>query len=505
MSAEQALADLQSVEACVDFLLVGSTPDHKLLQLVQATEGECYQITTLSEGFDCLESKGVISLAARRNGAPKPQYKRVAVDLTQVAAAPLIRAGQPQQTQSSATVKVMDSAAVTQAISATTSNSNQKRILGEIRKFQETALDQQLFTIFPGATRSDGVIDFLKVLMPGPANTPYEAGVFELLLEFPSDYPFRPPRVTFVTPIYHYAVSAQGRICCSILLDSWSPNLFFFTALRSVRETLFEDKDPSCELSLRSWLSELKRVNPKEYANNAQQFTEQEAKESLADASARILAGLPRPQSQTTSNVATAASPPPGSAGLQCLSPSQYSQLAVVSLASVVGSAAPSNAKEQRILADLKKLEEAKLGDCFQVFPGEQNTLGCAKVLMKGKQGTPYEGGVFELFLTFPPDYPFKAPSLRFVTPFFHFNVARDGAICCSVLLDGWSPSLSLVNLLSQVYADLMDENNPSEALRGDLLALRKADRTSYEQQAKAHMLQHARKGFEDLASSTSS
>ena len=27
---------------------------------------------------------------------------------------------------------------------------------------------------------------------------------------FPSDYPFKPPKLTFVTPIYHYAVTTQG-------------------------------------------------------------------------------------------------------------------------------------------------------------------------------------------------------------------------------------------------------------------------------------------------------
>lgn len=39
-----------------------------------------------------------------------------------------------------------------------------------------------------------------------------------------------------------------------------------------------------------------------------------------------------------------------------------------------------------------------------------------------------YDGGKFTLLLSLPQDYPFKPPSLRFMTPIYHPNVTNDGA-----------------------------------------------------------------------------
>ena len=39
--------------------------------------------------------------------------------------------------------------------------------------------------------------------MSGPTGTSYEHGIFVLSISLPADYPYSPPRVKFVTPIYH--------------------------------------------------------------------------------------------------------------------------------------------------------------------------------------------------------------------------------------------------------------------------------------------------------------
>src|SRR3984885_16089818 len=59
----------------------------------------------------------------------------------------------------------------------------------------------------------------------GPPDSPYTGGVFFLLIHFPVDYPFKPPKVNFTTRIYHPNINSNGSICLDILRDQWSPAL----------------------------------------------------------------------------------------------------------------------------------------------------------------------------------------------------------------------------------------------------------------------------------------
>jgi len=73
--AADALKAVNQIGAVVDAIIVGNTPDANLRRIVNATEGECYQINSLGEGFELLEAEGVVSLRARRGGTDKPPFK----------------------------------------------------------------------------------------------------------------------------------------------------------------------------------------------------------------------------------------------------------------------------------------------------------------------------------------------------------------------------------------------------------------------------------------------
>ena len=75
------------------------------------------------------------------------------------------------------------------------------------------------FTVFP----NDTDVMFWNVFMTGPETTPYEGGTYRLYVRLPSDYPFKPPQVKFITPIYHCNINSAGSICHSVLKDQWSP------------------------------------------------------------------------------------------------------------------------------------------------------------------------------------------------------------------------------------------------------------------------------------------
>merc|ERR1712083_975369 len=78
----------------------------------------------------------------------------------------------------------------------------------------------------------------------GPPDSPYQGGVFFLNINFPSDYPFKPPKVHFTTKIYHCNVNANGAICLDILKDQWSPALTISKVLLSV-SSLLTDPNPN--------------------------------------------------------------------------------------------------------------------------------------------------------------------------------------------------------------------------------------------------------------------
>lgn len=56
-----------------------------------------------------------------------------------------------------------------------------------------------------------------NIMFEGPVDTIYEGGIFNSVMEFPSDYPLAPPTMKFVTPMWHPNIHEDGKVCISIL------------------------------------------------------------------------------------------------------------------------------------------------------------------------------------------------------------------------------------------------------------------------------------------------
>ncbi|XP_015986294.1 ubiquitin-conjugating enzyme E2 T isoform X1 [Rousettus aegyptiacus] len=132
----------------------------------------------------------------------------------------------------------------------------------------------------PGITCwQDAHTDDLRAQILGGADTPYEKGVFKLEVVIPERYPFEPPQIRFLTPIYHPNIDSAGRICLDILKlppkGAWRPSLSIATVLTSIQLLMSE---PNPDDPLVADVSSEFKYNKPVFLRNARQWTEKHAR-----------------------------------------------------------------------------------------------------------------------------------------------------------------------------------------------------------------------------------
>ena len=120
------------------------------------------------------------------------------------------------------------------------------------------------------ATPYQDNLRYFAVAIEGPTDSPYENGVFQLELFLPADYPMAPPKVRFLTKIYHPNVDKLGRICLDILKDKWSPALQIRTVLLSIQALL---SAPNPDDPLVPDIAQLLKTDKQRHDSTAREWT----------------------------------------------------------------------------------------------------------------------------------------------------------------------------------------------------------------------------------------
>jgi ubiquitin-conjugating enzyme E2 D/E len=106
------------------------------------------------------------------------------------------------------------------------------------------------------------------------------------------------------------------------------------------------------------------------------------------------------------------------------------------------------------------------------------------EAMIFGPSDSPFQGGMFNLSIRFPSDYPFKPPIITFKTKIYHPNINAAGGICLDILKQQWSPALTISKVLLSILS-LLTDANPNDPLEPEIANIYKKDRATYEMTAR--------------------
>lgn len=144
----------------------------------------------------------------------------------------------------------------------------------------------------------------------------------------------------------------------------------------------------------------------------------------------------------------------------------------------------------RRIAKEMKDMETTPMDNCT-AGPVNPNDMFLWHGTIIGPEKSPYEGGLFKLEIRFPPNYPFKAPTVIFLTKVYHPNINADGGICISILKDEWSPSLTIGKVLLSI-SSLLTDPNPRDPLVPEIARLYETNRPEFERVAREYTQMYA-------------
>jgi len=132
-----------------------------------------------------------------------------------------------------------------------------------------------------------------------------------------------------------------------------------------------------------------------------------------------------------------------------------------------------------------KELDEMQKDDTPNLSAGPINdNLFEWDAVILGPIGTPYEGGIFNLNISIPSNYPFKPPIVIFKTKIYHPNINITGNICLDILKNQWSPALTISKILLSICS-LLSDPNPNDPLVPEIANILKVNPELYFRTAK--------------------
>jgi len=117
-----------------------------------------------------------------------------------------------------------------------------------------------------------------------------------------------------------------------------------------------------------------------------------------------------------------------------------------------------------RILGEIRGLDEDPLDGCEVLrksTPAGEEDIFNWRVIIPGREGTPYEGGTIIVDIRMTPDYPAYPPQVQVVTPIFHYNVEERGTFYQWSIIEDWQPTTTMAQVLRSLVSMLFSTDMP--------------------------------------------
>lgn len=138
----------------------------------------------------------------------------------------------------------------------------QNRITNELSELEKSELSNTSKLFF---NYDEDKMEIRFTLNP-QENSIYSEGTFDFLIRLPSDYPFFPPRLECLTPIYH-PILKSGVICsCCMNMCDWKPSHRIINIIEQIYK-LFNDWNPNNYYCTSGDHKESYNTSPEKYEN----------------------------------------------------------------------------------------------------------------------------------------------------------------------------------------------------------------------------------------------
>lgn len=154
----------------------------------------------------------------------------------------------------------------------------------------------------------------------------------------------------------------------------------------------------------------------------------------------------------------------------------------------------------RRLIRDLKKLQ-ADPPQGVSAAPMADDIMSW-HALMFGPEDTPWEGGTFQLAVTFTEEFPTKPPHVKFLSRMFHPNIYNNGEICLDILQNQWSPIYDISAILTSIQS-LLTDPNPNSPANGEAAKLWTENRREYNRRV-SQIVEESWEAADELAGDSS-